>query len=81
MKNKVLLILLVFILVFSFTGCSSKKEDNSINYLILVNSENKIPKDWEDNLELETAINAWDDEIKVEVVLNLIVFEYHRDHS
>lgn len=66
MKNKVLLILLVFIIVFSFTGCSSKKEDNSINYLILVNSENKIPKDWEDNLELETAINAWDDEIKVE---------------
>ena len=66
MKNKVLLILLFFIIVFSFTGCSSKKEDNSINYLILVNSENKIPKDWEDNLELETAINAWDDEIKVE---------------
>ena len=72
--KKFLSILLAAIVLVGLTGCFDKKEDkkeedkSKINYLILVNPDNKLPEDWEANLasELEEATNAWDDTIKVE---------------
>ena len=37
-----------------------------IDYLVLVNKNNKLPDNWEDIVELESAKDAWNEEIKVE---------------
>ena len=37
-----------------------------IDYLVLVNEKNKLPNNWEDIVELESAKDAWNEEIKVE---------------
>ncbi len=36
------------------------------DYLVLVNKNNKLPDDWEDNVELVETTNAWDETIEVE---------------
>lgn len=37
-----------------------------INYLALVNKQNKLPNTWEETVELEDVKNAYDEDIKVE---------------
>ena len=78
--KKFLSILLTAIVLFGVTGCFGKKtsdpreekleikEKVKINYLILVNGDNKLPDTYEDMLksQLEEATNAWGDTIKVE---------------
>lgn len=78
--KKFLSILLTAIVLFGVTGCFEKKtsdpreekleikEKVKINYLILVNGDNKLPDTYEDMLksQLEEATNAWGDTIKVE---------------
>ena len=66
--KKVLSVLLVAIMLFCVTGCFGKKEESKIDYLILVNGDNKLPSDYEEKLasELEEATNAWGDTIKIE---------------
>lgn len=63
---------LVIALVFT-TACGKKEEKNKkkeekskINYLVLVNKKNKLPDDWEENVELVDTKNAWDEDIQVE---------------
>ena len=78
--KKFLSILLTAIVLFGVTGCFGKKTSDpreekleikgnvKINYLILVNGDNKLPDTYEDMLksQLEEATNAWGDTIKVE---------------
>ena len=45
---------------------TSNKKQTGIDYLILVNKENKLPDDWESKLELVEVQNAYDETIKVE---------------
>ncbi len=56
MKKKTLLsILLIGVLLIGTTACGSKKEDgkkDKIDYLVLVNKENKLPDNWEEMVEL-----------------------------
>lgn len=37
-----------------------------IDYLVLVNPNNKIPDNWENVIELDTVKNIWNDDIKIE---------------
>lgn len=71
MKKKVLLgILLCSFLLLA--GCGEtkkedkKKEEPKMDYLVLVNKQNKLPDYWEDVVELEEAKDAWGDKVLVE---------------
>lgn len=82
MKTKILkisLIIVVFILLGICLGVligKKNKENNPLpnaveqgnkyDYLVLVNKYSKLPDDWEENVELVTAKDAWGDEIKLE---------------
>ncbi len=50
--------------IFGITAC--KKDESKINYMVLVNKQNKLPDDWEANVELVDAKNKYGDEYKVE---------------
>ena len=65
MKKSVLLIVSVILAIFITTACTTKKEDK-YDYLVLVNKYSKLPDDWEKNVELVNAKNAWDEDVKVE---------------
>ena len=43
-----------------------EKRHKRIDYLVLVNKENKLPEDWEDNLELMETRNVYDEEIQID---------------
>lgn len=45
---------------------SPKEEEYSIDYLILVDSEHKLPEDWEDKVQLEETTNSVGDKVLVE---------------
>ena len=60
--KKILLVLLVVFLGLVVVGCGKDK----IDYLVLVNKQNKLPDDWEETVELVDVKNAWDEDIKVE---------------
>lgn len=72
MKKKLVLGFLVVVALFTITGCESnknaekKEEKKGINYLVLVNKKSKLPRDWEENVQLVNTKNAWDEDIKVE---------------
>ena len=51
--KKVIYSVLVFALVLTIAGCGSKKK-------------NKLPNNWEELVELETAKDAWGDDVQVE---------------
>ena len=55
MKKNIFIIVIVLVMVLTFTAC---KKDNKINYLVLVNKQNKLPDDWEENLDLVTQKNT-----------------------
>ena len=55
--------LLVIACVFGITAC---KKDSKINYLVLVNKQNKLPDDWEANVELVDVVNGQNETYKVE---------------
>lgn len=68
---------IILSLGFFATACSVNKKDDTntkpknvtkkgIDYLVLVNKYSQLPDDWEDNVELVTAKDAWGDDIKVE---------------
>ena len=65
MKKKLFILLLIMALTITFTGCK-KKEDSKINYLALVNKQNKLPDDWEKNVELVDVTNGLGQTYKVE---------------
>ena len=58
-----LLVLLLFVGLFVVSGCN---KTDKYDYLVLVNKYSQLPDDWEKNVELVDAKNAWDEDIKVE---------------
>ena len=74
MKKKILLsIILLGIFAVLLTGCGEtkkeekeKKVEEKMDYLVLVNKENKLPDYWENVVELEEAKDAWGDKVLVE---------------
>ena len=54
---------LVLVCIFTLTGC---KKENKINYMVLVNKQNKLPDDWEANVELVESKNKYGETYKVE---------------
>ena len=70
MNKKILLtMLLLGIVVLGTTACGSKKEESKkdkIDYLVLVNKENKLPDNWEETVELVEVKDFEGGTIKVE---------------
>lgn len=70
MKKRLFLLVTILSLTLLITGCGKEKEEKSsdkkYDYLVLVNKYSQLPDDWEKNVELVKAKNAWDEEIEVE---------------
>ncbi len=70
MKKGFLIILFLGLIAFTITGCGKKEEtkteEKKMDYLILVNKQNKLPEDWEDIVKLETVKDIWGDDTQVE---------------
>ena len=74
MKNKKILLIVAALLLGTVLLTACKKEEKEekkvekkkYDYLVLVNKKNKLPDDWEENVELVDTKNAWDEDIKVE---------------
>ena len=66
--KKIAIISLVMVCMISLTSCTKEKkqEEAKYDYMVLVNKKNKLPDDWEKNLELTDTKNAWDEDIQVE---------------
>lgn len=69
MKKKFLVILILLLTLV--VGCGKKeeekpKEEKKMDYLILVNKQNKLPDYWEDVVNLETTKDIWGDDVQVE---------------
>ena len=69
--NKIIILFAAIVLVTGAftTACSINKEEKNkgkYDYLVLVNKYSKLPDDWEKNVQLVDAKNAWDEDIKVE---------------
>ena len=75
-KNmKKLICIIIALVIFTFTVSCGKAEDASksandeaggIDYLVLVNKENKLPDGWEEKLETVTVKNSLGDDVEVE---------------
>ena len=67
---KKLAVLFLMVSIFCLTWCIDNQnlwdETGRIDYLVLVNKENKLPEDWEANLNLVEVQNAFDETIMVE---------------
>lgn len=52
------------------TACNAnkgqKEANKKIDYLVLVNKYSKLPDNWEKNVELVSAKNAWNEDVKLE---------------
>ena len=70
MKKEIILLFILFVGLLTITACGKNEEKQNSNdkydYLVLVNKYSQLPDDWENNVELVTTKNAWDEEIKVE---------------
>ena len=72
MKKNYLIYFVAIALCFTLVGCGSKKEEkkeeekDKINYLVLVNKQNKLPDNWEEIVELADAKDFEGGTIQVE---------------
>ena len=69
MKKRVLLLVALLLVTGLFVTACDKKEkndDEGYDYLVLVNKYSQLPDDWEKNVELVDAKNAWDEDIQIE---------------
>ena len=65
--KKTLCIALAALMMLSLASCGKKEDaEQGIDYLVLVNKENKLPDDWEDSLETVTVKNSLGDDVEVE---------------
>ena len=63
MKKNLFIGLLAIMLCVCLVGCSKKE---TIDYMVLVNKQNKLPDNWEEIIELEDATNFLGETVKVE---------------
>ena len=72
MKKKILTFLILCVLTISLVACGDTKEEKKteekeeMNYLVLVNKENKLPDNWENIVQLETTKDIWGDDVQAE---------------
>lgn len=64
MKKKSILLMAVAITTALLTTACSK--ESKIDYLVLVNKYSQLPDNWEKKVELVSAKNAWDEDVKLE---------------
>ena len=67
--KKYLIGLFAIVLCFTLVACGSEekeKENDKIDYLVLVNKQNKLPDDWEEKVELADAKDFEGGTIQVE---------------
>ena len=65
--KKTICIALAALMMLSLASCGKKEDaEQGIDYLVLVNKENKLPDDWEDSLETVTVKNSLGDDVEVE---------------
>ena len=62
--KKAVCFVLALIMLTALVSCSGSK--SGIDYLVLVNKENKLPDDWEQKLETTTVKNSLGDDVEVE---------------
>ena len=72
MKKNIILAIAIILMVGTFTvACTDRDETRSPNgkydYLVLVNKYSQLPDNWEKNVELVSAKNAWDEDVKLEI--------------
>ena len=83
--KRIYTLMVVAVMVFCFVQAAYAEEENlavdngKIDYLVLVNKQNKLPDDWEEKVELETVWDIDDDEIKVEKEALLKFYELRDD--
>ena len=84
--KKIFSLLLIGILTLTLFGCGTKKEEEKkeenqekMDYLVLVNKENKLPEYWEKVVELETVKDIWGDDVQVEKTALLKFFELKQE--
>ncbi|MBR2840897.1 MAG: D-alanyl-D-alanine carboxypeptidase family protein [Bacilli bacterium] len=69
--KKVLVMSMILLAGVVMTACGNGKDQNGGNkkydYLVLVNKYSKLPDNWEKNVNLVSAKNAWGEDIKIEV--------------
>ena len=56
--------LLAALMLLTLASCAKKKDE--LNYLLLVNKENKLPDGWEEKLKTVTVKNSLGDDVEVE---------------
>lgn len=68
MKMKKVMSIFLVLLVFlgTVTGCAKKSDNQGIDYLVLVNKENKLPDDWEEKLQTTVFYNTLGEDVEVE---------------
>ena len=69
--KKILSLLIVLVVAIFLVGCEEskkdeKKKEEKMDYLVLVNKQNKLPDNWEKIVELEEDKDAWGDKVLVE---------------
>ena len=64
MSKRILAMILALIMVFSMAACGTAEK--TLDYLVLVNKENKLPDDWEKTVEIVTVKNSFGDEVEVD---------------
>ena len=60
-------------------GIAATETNNNIDYLVLVNKQNKLPDDWEEKVQLETVTDIDGDECQVEKEALLKYYELRED--
>ena len=69
--KKVLVMSMILLAGVVMTACGTGKDQNGGNekydYLVLVNKYSHLPDNWEKNVDLVSAKNAWGEDIKIEV--------------
>ncbi|MBR3415568.1 MAG: M15 family metallopeptidase [Clostridia bacterium] len=62
--KRIVCIILTVVTLAALAACGARNK--SIDYLVLVNKENKLPDDWEEKLETVTVKNSLGDDVEVE---------------
>ncbi|MBR3898172.1 MAG: M15 family metallopeptidase [Bacilli bacterium] len=66
MKKKFIIMATVIALAGVLTTACGANQKGKIDYLVLVNKYSQLPDNWEKNVELVSAKNAWDEDVKLE---------------
>ena len=62
--KRIVCIILAVVTLAALAACGA--QNKGIDYLVLVNKENKLPSDWEEKLETVTVKNSLGDDVEVE---------------